>query len=71
MHWVTVVAITMERGCRVHFNHWGRQDVLTCNTFLERWSLGDTLAGRVALTTRILQPFTFVCQTESATETAD
>ncbi|MEE2786822.1 MAG: hypothetical protein VX589_05750 [Myxococcota bacterium] len=62
LHWVTVVEVTQGPACTIRFNHQGRQDRLSCDAFLELWSLGETLAGRVAVATGILKPFTFVCQ---------
>jgi hypothetical protein len=74
MHWVTVVGVQRQTGvCRVTFNHWGRQDKMLCDEFLQRWSLTATAGGAATVATRTLIPFTFVCQTEteSAPRTCD
>ena len=62
MHWVTVVAIHREPRCEVVFNHWGRQEVLDCDTFIERWSSRSTSLGSTAVASRVVQPFTYVCR---------
>ena len=43
-------------------NHWGRQDRMGCNEFIERWSLTPTTLGGASIVTRVLTPFTYVCQ---------
>ncbi len=65
MHWITVMDIQFSPSCSVVFNHWGRQETMACNEFLERWSLAEETIGQSALAGRILQPFTYVCQVES------
>jgi len=63
LHWVTVVAIDWSGGaCHVRYNHWGRQDKMACDEFVERWSLTRTTTGRASVFSRILKPFTYICE---------
>jgi len=63
LHWVTVVDVHRTGGsCQVVYNHWGRQDRMGCNEFIERWSLTPTSLGGASIAARILTPFTYVCQ---------
>jgi len=65
LHWITLVHINRTRGpCRVVFNHWGKQTRMGCNDFIERWSLMESNVGWSSVASRVLKPFTYVCQVQ-------
>ncbi len=52
LHWVTVVDITESK---VVFNHWGRQDQLDIDEFLNRWGIETCSHGEQAVVDELLQ----------------
>ena len=47
LHWITLVDVVRTGGsCHVVYNHWGRQDRMDCNEFVERWSLTTSTLER-------------------------
>jgi hypothetical protein len=65
LHWVTVVDINQGPPCTVTFNHWGRQQVMNCSDFTNRWSLNCSCVAQVCVGDRILNPYTYVCEVPS------
>ena len=65
LHWITLVDINRTGGrCKVVFNHWGKQQRMGCNDFIGRWSLLESNVGWSSVASRVLKPFTYVCQAQ-------
>ena len=65
MHWVTVMKVEYSPICRVIYNHWGDQATMGCNEFIERWAMSESSLGRTSLISRLVSPFTYICQVNS------
>ena len=62
LHWITVMQVNYSPSCEVIYNHWGGQATMDCNQFLERWALTESSLGQTSIVSRLLRPFTYVCQ---------